>query len=101
MKTNDILSAALLFKIASAAEEVQQPEDVHIKRRRMLARLIPTLLSALSGGAIGRQTGEGGMGRTLAGAGIGGAAGYGAGALVSNAKEWAGADPMLRTVRAV
>ena len=104
MKTTDILSATLMYKFAGAAAEeaAQAPaEDAHIKRRRLLMRLIPALLGAAYGGMAGHSSGDGGLGRTLAGAGIGGALGYGAGALGSNIKEWAGMDPMLHTVRAV
>ena len=106
----------LLYKLAATAGELVAEQaappaavdpELKIKRRRMLMRLLPALLGAAYGGAAGATANVAdhgdvsGLGRILGGAGIGGAAGYGAGALTSNVREWMGADPMLKTVRAV
>lgn len=118
MKHTNLLRATLLIKTAMAIDpqqqmQDQQPEDKFIKRRRMLARVLPALLMGLVGGTAGhgigktddminRATGEGDTNNAikdmLIGGLGGGALGYGAGALKSNAREWAGADPMLNTV---
>jgi hypothetical protein len=107
----------LLCKLAATADELvakQAPApsaaidpELKIKRRRMLMRLLPALLGAAYGGAAGAASNiadhgdTSGLGKILGGAGVGGAVGYGAGAGVSNIREWMGADPMLKTVRAV
>jgi len=102
MKPQDTFRAVLMCKVATAVDEAAAGDDVHLKRRRLVVRLLPALLGALYGGAVGgaagHTRGHAGMG-ALAGAGAGGLAGYGLGAGFSNLNEWLGADPMLPTVK--
>lgn len=118
MKHTALLHATLLLKTAMAMDpsqmqEQQLPEDKFLKRRRMLARVLPALMLGIMGGTVGHGIGKTSdmYNQALEGketnnalkdmliGGLGGATlGYGAGALKSNAREWAGADPMLNTV---
>ena len=111
MRHTQTMNATLLYKAAQAVNPEQ--DDKFIKRRRLLARVIPALLLGAYGGVAGRAFGktqdawnqyQGGepsnnaLKDMLIG-GLGGAAiGYGGGALSSRAKEWAGADPLLNSV---
>lgn len=110
----------MLLKLAQAMDpgemmmlRQQQPDDSkYLRRRRMLAVLLPALKGALAGGLAGNIGGhlldnQRGTHETpdsvsnksmLAGALLGGGLGAGVGGLQASAREWTGADPLLNTV---